>query len=789
MIREQRAKKYGKIQLICCAAVLVLLFVATFLKMESDFIPMFKWWLALLALGVSFYPLSAVLFGRFSDKGYIFGKAIGLLITGLFVWLLCTIRLVQFNETTCWICLQILTAANYVVIGILGIPRTYSREGKGIKSLGFPVSRIMALELMFVIIFFSFMYMKGFNPKAYGTEKMMDYGMMTRMFNTDYYPVNDMWFTGEPLNYYYFGQYLCTFLTKLSLNIPAYGYNLAIGSGFALCCVFVYCIGTEIMRHFMEKTKKYKHIKLIPHVAGALSAGAVMLASSLYYLVFAKFVPMMWDILQIEGEKPSYWFPNATRYIGHLPDTADKGIHEFPAYSFILGDLHAHVINLTFVLVVVALLFSIVKARRIKRDYGQLIDITSWKRYIFDPKIITISFFIGAFMMINFWDFPIYFVVAASVIIAMNMISTDFSKAGFMLSGAHLLLMIAIAELAALPFNIFFKPMENGILMTTKHTEFYQLFILWGIPVLTLIGFVVSLICKHFRQLKGKLAEYEEEVVYDEDDKSAQREGFWGFFTKLADSDLFVLILGICAFGLVLLPEIIYVKDIYGDSYQRANTMFKLTYQAFILFGIMAGYAITKMVALRETRKQLTFGLILGTFWVISMFYFPDACKAWFTDLSDDALYAGLRADNYIYSEQPTDAAAIDWLKENADGNDVVLEAAGSSYSIYARVSTLTGMPTVCGWYTHEWLWHNDFVPVNDRNAEVMTMYTSRNEEEVRALLNKYSVDYIFIGTCEYEAYEGSGMNLDFLLGLGEVVYQGYPDERNHVVYVVKLAN
>ena len=48
-----------------------------------------------------------------------------------------------------------------------------------------------------------------------------------------------------------------------------------------------------------------------------------------------------------------YWFPHSTRYIGHNPLTDDQCIHEFPSYSFVLGDLHAHVVNVMFVLLTV----------------------------------------------------------------------------------------------------------------------------------------------------------------------------------------------------------------------------------------------------------------------------------------------------------------------------------------------------------------------------------------------------------------------------------------------------
>ena len=44
----------------------------------------------------------------------------------------------------------------------------------------------------------------------------------------------------------------------------------------------------------------------------------------------------------------------------------------------------------------------------------------------------------------------------------------------------------------------------------------------------------------------------------------------------------------ITAWMLLVIPELIYVKDIY-PSHPRANTMFKLTYQSFVLMSIMIG--------------------------------------------------------------------------------------------------------------------------------------------------------------------------------------------------------
>ena len=42
--------------------------------------------------------------------------------------------------------------------------------------------------------------------------------------------------------------------------------------------------------------------------------------------------------------------------------------------------------------------------------------------------------------------------------------------------------------------------------------------------------------------------------------------------------------------GLIVISEFVYVRDIYESRNARANTMFKLTYQAYMLFGMTMGY-------------------------------------------------------------------------------------------------------------------------------------------------------------------------------------------------------
>lgn len=857
------------IQVLCSIVLFILLAYAGMHKMGEEFWMLLQWWITAAILGIAFYPLTALIFRRFDDRGYLFSKAIGIMAAGWLMWALSSLHILSFTIANCYVCLAVCAVCNYgglllcrvvlparkkrkesasgngetgtgqapkkddipkeqavsaeqavpekkVVPEKKAVPQenkylsvveqvlaaenapaktesvngpvnrpvedaeayieTADREKEADKKRGIPWGRIVFLEVLFFMMFLAYMYIKGFNPKAFGTEKMMDYGFMTSMFKTDYFPTEDFWFAGDHLNYYYFGQYLMTFMTKMSFNSVARGYNLALGMGFAFCITLSYALVCQVMKVFAAHKKK-KHAGAVAHAAGAVAAVAVTLASNGHYLIFGRLVPMLWDILQIPGTRKNYWFPSSTRYIGYVPDTHDKTIHEFPSYSFVLGDLHAHVINITFVLTILAILFAFLMNRQEKMTQAVMAGKAGGKaeisfyREVFQLPVFAIGFVIGIFMMTNYWDFPIYFVVSGAVILVSNAVICGFDKRTWLMTALHALIVLAVSSAAALLFNMHFVPMANGILFAKNHTLFYQLVILWGLPFLVVAGYLTALIAKEARR---------------------SREGRFGrrftaFLENLQISDLFVLIMGLCAMGLVLTPEVIYMSDIYAGDYKRSNTMFKLTYQAYILFGLSMGYILTRFILLKETRRQRRYALIGLVMLLWTAGYSPVSVKAWFGDIGNEDRYQGMRADQYIYEEQPEDAAAISWLNDYVQGRPVILEANGDSYTIYNRVSVLTGMPTVLGWHTHEWLWHNTVIHVDERAEDIRVIYTSQDEEVVRSLLSEYEVEYLFIGTCEYEKYMEQGMNPEFLKGLGEVVYEGAPGFGGRTVTIVKV--
>lgn len=378
----------------------------------------------------------------------------------------------------------------------------------------------------------------------------------------------------------------------------------------------------------------------------------------------------------------------------------------------------------------------------------------------------------GIFHWTNYWDFVIYTMVIFICIFFTSMYRyRGRARAVAAATALQTAEVFLLGTLAALPFTSSFETMVSGVALSKYHTVFYQLLILWGLPFALVLILLLAVLIKYLRSFKGPGR-------------------FREFFRRVSLSDTFALILGICGIGLVLIPELFYVRDIYENGYARSNTMFKLTYQAFIMFGIAMAYAIIRLLLWKGRKLARTLGAVGLALVLLTCGYFGYAVECWFGNVRDVSGYRCLDATAYLENVYPEDAAAIRWLDENVEGSPVVLEANGDSYSDYCRVSAMTGLPTVLGWYVHEWLWRGDTEDLNEKAGEIQTIYTSDDQEAVEELLEKYDVEYIFVGSCEREKY-GDSLNEELLAELGEIVFQANAEETggSYGAYVIKVSS
>lgn len=738
---------------------LLSIFIA-FLLLGNDFTVFMTWWLCLLVLGFVFFPITANLFQSFSDKGYLFSKVIGIALSSYLMWFLSYIRILKFSSFSCILLIVICLLINSVV---------FIKTKKKIK-LNIISQEFLSKELIFFIILLIAVFIRGFKPDAHGTEKFMDYGFMTSMMRADYMPVEDFWFAGESLNYYFMGQFIATFLTKLSFVPVTHGYNLMLMTLAAFSFVLPMTLVYNISKNYFEKNNI--EVRYAPQIAGVISGAGVSMAGNLHFTIFYYIVPTLQEILGLE--RNNYWFSNSTRYIGYHPETADKTIHEYPSYSFILGDLHAHVLNIIFVLTVIAILYSwLYDSKKIDISKYKSKNIFSCIKLFVHPQILIVGFFIGLFHMTNFWDFPIYLVVTGGVVVFCLVRNYGFTKITFLLTFINGIIVILLSELVALPFTISFDQISTNILRTSSHTPLYQFLILWGLPIILVVGFITESIITY-------------KVVKT---RRKSNKGFFlgnivSYFRSISLADMFILVLALCAIGLVLIPEFIYVEDIYSGDYKRANTMFKLTYQSFIMFGITSGYIFIKFFRAQKFLWQRKFTIVCFVLFISTLTYFPVAIKDWYGDISEIKNYKGLDASAFLEDTMPEDYKAIKWINENIDSKSVILEANSESYSDYQRISVFTGHTTVLGWYTHEWLWRGNTDVLNERAVDISDIYTSNDIEKVNELISKYKLEYIYVGKLEYEKY--GSIDENFLESLGKTVYESssssFSDSKTYII-------
>lgn len=747
----------GKVKIAVRFLLLGVLLAGSVYLLGEDSEVFLKWWLCILTLGLGFWPMARVLLQNFDDKGWLVSKVLGVAVTGFLVWLFTCCKLTKFDSITCMAITAISIALNWV---------GYFLSGKEKSTPILTQKQFLAAmdgELIFLFCFLAWTYLAAFRPEAKGTEKFMDYGFMMSMMRSDTLPAPDIWYGGETINYYYGGQYFAVFLTKLTKTEVAKTYNLmrTLVAGFAFAIPFVLVRQMVWDFHTSRKLRRTNSANL----AGVLAGAGVSLAGNMHYVVVGKLLPWIREVFHLEESDYTYWFPNSTRYIGYYPEGTDKTIHEFPAYSFILGDLHAHVVNVMFVLALICIIYAMIQKYQKLREEE---CICTWsrtyvlKQTVLEPYIWAFAFFIGLFHWTNFWDFVIYFVMGGFGVIYCNYLQSahledkkEMTRRIAIQSGVHAAWVLLLSQIFALPFTLQFDSMANGIGIAMQHSRPYQWWLIWGLQVVMAVIFLV-----------GIYAEWKKRQI------------------STSYVDWFGVILAVSALGLILIPEFVYVRDIYEAEYARANTMFKLTYQAFILFGLLMAYMFARMWLLKKQyiiKILLSLGLVC---FVATCCYIGTAVTSWFGEVWDRSLYEGLDATAFLEGGiYERDADAIDWLNENVEGSPIVLEAQGDSYSNFERVSAMTGLPTVAGWYVHEWLWRGNLQELNERISAVETIYTSDDEDLVRSLLKEYNVEYIYVGS--YERMQYSEINERMLSSLGTVAFS----DENYNTYIIQVEN
>ncbi|MEK7544203.1 MAG: DUF2298 domain-containing protein, partial [Patescibacteria group bacterium] len=563
------------------------------------------------------------------DDGYLFSKAVGMATVTWIVYVMGTLRVMPFSVWSIAVALGVVFLVG-IVLQLKTIVQNSKREGQrwipafaGMTMKGSGMTKhdagvtlwkacvVVLEELFFLVALLAWSWVKGHEPSIRGLEKFMDYGFMQSILHAQFFPPADMWYAGFPINYYYFGHMVTAVLTKLSGLDLAVTFNLMLATIFALTLTMSFSIGFQLSHmSLMGPMGRMRNM-----AAGALTAFLVTMAGNMQTIyAFTRgytgenvkpFWELFWRIRDLgnlgglgilgnfsgklgEGMH-TYWYANATRFI---PFT----IHEFPSYSFVVSDVHGHVLSIPFVLLVIGLLIQTFLLQGQASAAGATRGQALWYGFY--------GFLVGVLLMTNALDGPIYFALLAAVLVIIPARNATHSVAGGQLSnnpinklsnwkktGAILALAIVVAGLTSLPFLIHFKSFVTGVAVNCppaflanmkfgpilfegiekcQRSPLWMWWLLWGFFVYS----IFPLLFCHSGLRAG---------IQPKEDGSRVKPGM--------TVEKLLLVFFTFALVLVVVPEFIYFKDIYPAHF-RSNTMFKLGYEAFILFSIVAGYTI-----------------------------------------------------------------------------------------------------------------------------------------------------------------------------------------------------
>jgi YYY domain-containing protein len=206
----------------------------------------------------------------------------------------------------------------------------------------------------------------------------------------------------------------------------------------------------------------------------------------------------------------------------------------------------------------------------------------------------------------------------------------------------------------------------------------------------------------------------------------------------------FIYLLVLIGALLSLFAELFYIQDTMSKLvYFRFNTIFKLYSQIWILWGVAAGYAFYEM--LKKKAAYVACILILMAS-IYPVFITIGQSKGF-------NIAPTLDGERSIKKEHPSEYEAIEWLRK-INGTPVVLQAAGFSGTWNSYVSAFTGLPTVLGWEWHEYQWRLNLEEINIRRDDVERAYTSSDYEDIKNIIDKYDIKYIYVGPVERDRYK-----------------------------------
>ena len=391
------------------------------------------WYGVITFAGWLSFPLSFWLFRRLPDRGYAFSRTLGWLVWGYSFWFLTSLHLTENRSEGIlftFVLVFALSISLYLKIGKAEFWRWWTENRR----------QVGLMEGLFALAFIALAVTRAANPEALGTEKPMELAFINAILRSETFPPHDPWLSGYAISYYYFGYILVAMLAKLCGTSGAVAFNLGITLVFALSALGAYGLLSNLLSLQFAKRFPWKAllaplmVLLVGNLGGLLE---VLHAAGLFWQQRnGVWVSPFWKWLDlVELSQPPqfpldglpkrwYWWWRASRVVQDydVSGAPREIIDEFPAFSYILADLHPHVLAMPFALLAMALALSLWLSwtKPSKPLSGVQVALGDRRLFLHYPLAVPVSeslmaaLILGGLAFLNTWDFPIYVALCAA---------------------------------------------------------------------------------------------------------------------------------------------------------------------------------------------------------------------------------------------------------------------------------------------------------------------------------------------------------------------------------------
>ena len=785
-----------------------------------------RWLITVELIGLAAFPLAFYLLPRLADRGFTLSKPLGILLVSYLFWLLGLAHIPTVQPIAIALVLLMAALSAYIAYRNFDDLRDFIvREWR----------TIVIAEAIFLVFFISWTLFRSYDPFINHTEQPMDLALLSASINSQVGHPEDPWLRGEPVSYYYFGYWMMGALSQISAIQSHISYNLAMALIPAMSAMGIFGIVFNMVR--MDKARSgvagtdsmstvrasvsaaladstHRKLAIIAGIAAALFLVIVsnlegvlefmrlngMGSQGFYDWIRINDLPGPIDMPPQSWTPPDFWWWfHASRVINTFDGVhfIDNTIQEFPFFSFLLGDMHPHVMSIPFIALFVGIALNIY---RLPSDF--------WRNYrsVYPYAIVlTAALVLGGLGFNNLWDMPTFAALLIGILaLKAYREGSDIPQSVALAFFPVGLAILALAALMYSPYLLDINAGVNGIGVVITHTRAIHMFIVWGLFLTAVTPFLLATFWQTTVQrdwatqtLTALALAFAPwllwTLAYLPSDGSVEEVigRFIGILPLTAlvaigvynalylarreneGGRLFATVLAVLGLGLIIGSEFLFIRDFFNN---RGNTVFKLYYQAWILLAAASAFAVYYWLSTIQSRTgwRATFSYAWAAAFIlllIGSLYYPLAAAK----TKPDTPYAGPTLDglSFVQQNRPAEYDAIAWLKQNASPDAAIVEAVGE-WSDWGLVSRSTGLPTIVNWLGHQKQWRGGWEVFDadkpdvsralrdkyfdDRTAEVERIYTTLDPAEAQVILYKYDIDYVYIGQRERDKYGIEGI-------------------------------